>query len=88
MDSLDLGRAPHQGRGGHPGPPAVDSPPVLILTPEMNVNLELSARICRNSKRHARGYNLSVRDIAGYDYVILTLTRSRRSKSQMQDEAN
>jgi large subunit ribosomal protein L4 len=44
---------------------------VLILLPAVNQNLELSARNLPNVKT-LRANCLSVRDILGYDYVMLT----------------
>lgn len=86
MDSLDLGAPRTKEMVAILGRLAVDSS-VLILTPEMNVNLELSARNLPYVKTQ-RADNLSVRDLLGYDYVMLTRDAVQAIESQMQDEAN
>ena len=86
MDNLDMSEPRTKEMVSLLGRLSIDST-VLILLPEMNVNLELSARNLPYVKTQ-RANNLSVRDLLGYDYVMLTCGAVQEIESLMQEEAN
>ena len=86
MDSLDMSEPRTKEMVLFLGRLSVDST-VLILLPEMNVNLELSARNLPYVKTQ-RANNLSVRDLLGYDFVMMTCGAIQEIESLMQEEAN
>jgi large subunit ribosomal protein L4 len=86
MDNLDMSEPRTKEMVALLGRLSIDST-VLILLPEMNANLELSARNLPYVKTQ-RANNLSVRDLLGYDYVMLTCGAVQEIESLMQEEAN